>query len=215
MTDTVSDTSTAESPPDPPASGSTKSSPPDPPEPPEGYGEPTQFSYPGLWLSVGSLVLFVLSVAGFGELMAAIRGGAPTEYTVGLAGIGVAAALSVATVVVHELVHGLAYRLLGYRVEYGIALNMGAAYAAAFGQFQTRGDNLAVGLAPLLAFTVILTPLLAGPLPVALAAFLALVVNTSGAVGDLYLVWRLLRMPEGTLLYDVDIRHSYAYYPEE
>ncbi|MFC4549064.1 MULTISPECIES: DUF3267 domain-containing protein [Halorussus] len=214
MTDTVSDRSTAESPPEPPASSSSKKSPPGPPDPPEGYDDPTQFSYPGLWLSVGLLVLFVLSVAGFGELMAAIRGGAP-EYTVGLTGIGVAAALSVATVVVHELVHGLAYHLLGYRVKYGIALNMGAAYAAAFGQFQTRQDNLVVGLAPLLAFTLALTPLLAAPLPVALAAFLALVVNTSGATGDLYLTWRLLRMPEGTLLYDVDIRHSYAYYPEE
>ncbi|NHN57815.1 MULTISPECIES: DUF3267 domain-containing protein [Halorussus] len=187
---------------------------PGPPEPPAGYGEPVEFSYPGLWLSVGSLVLFGLAVLGFGRLMSAIRGDAALEFTVGPAGIGVVAALSVATIVVHELVHGLVYRVLGYRVKYGLALNMGAAYAAAFGQFQTRRDNLLVGLAPLAVFTVVLTPLLAGPLPVALAAFLVLVVNTSGAIGDLYLSWRLLRMPEGALLYDVDIRHSYIFYPE-
>ncbi|WP_435179928.1 DUF3267 domain-containing protein [Halorussus sp. AFM4] len=188
---------------------------PGPPEPPEGYRESRQFSYPGLWLSLGSLVLFGAAVVGFGELMTVLRGGASVEYTVGPAGIGVVAILSVATIVVHELVHGLVYRLLGYRVRYGVALNMGAAYAAAFGQFQTRRDNLVVALAPLVAFTVVLTPLLAGPLPVALAAFLVLVVNTSGAIGDLYLSWRLLRMPEDALLYDVDIRHSYIFYPEE
>ncbi|MFC4449345.1 DUF3267 domain-containing protein [Halorussus aquaticus] len=83
-----------------------------------------------------------------------------------------------------------------------------------FGQFQTRRDNVAVALAPLAVFTVVLTPLLAGPLPVALAAFLVLAVNTSGAIGDLYLSWRLFRMPEGALLYDVDIRHSYVFSPE-
>ena len=207
MTSATSDSSVSESPPESPVPG--------PPESPEGYGEPTPFSYPGLWLSLGSLVLFIATVVGFSELMRALRGGGPVEYTVGLRGIGVVAVLSVATIVVHELVHGLVYHLLGYRVRYGLALNMGAAYAAAFGQFQTRRDNLLVGLAPLVVFTVVLTPLLAGPLPVALAAFLVLVVNTSGAIGDLYLSWRLLRMPEGALLYDVDIRHSYFYYPEK
>ena len=217
MANPASDSSAPESPPEPPPTdpATTDRSPPGPPESPEGYGEPIEFSYPGLWLSAGSLVLFVLAVAGFGRLMRALRGGTAVEFTVGLAGIGVVAALAVATIVVHELVHGLVYHLLGYRVRYGLALNMGAAYAAAFGQFQTRRDNLLVGLAPLAVFTVVLTPLLAGPLPVALAAFLVLVVNTSGAIGDLYLSWRLLRMPEGALLYDVDIRHSYVYYPEE
>ncbi|UPV73085.1 DUF3267 domain-containing protein [Halorussus limi] len=187
---------------------------PEPPDPPEGYREPVAFEYPAVWLSVGSLVLFVAAYLGFGRLMGALRADTALEFTVGPTGIGVVALLSVGTIVVHELVHGLVYRLLGYRVQYGLALNMGAAYAAAFGQFQTRWDNLRVGLTPLVAFTVVLTPLLAGPLVVALAAFLVLVVNTGGAIGDLYLSWRILRMPEGTLLYDIDARHSYVYYPE-
>ncbi|UPV99149.1 DUF3267 domain-containing protein [Halorussus gelatinilyticus] len=197
-----------------PESRAPKPPTPDPPDPPEGYREPVAFSYPSLWLSAGSLVLFVAAFLGFERLMNALRSDAALEFTVGPTGIGVVALLTVGTVVVHELVHGAVYRWLGYRVQYGLALNMGAAYAAAFGQFQTRRDNLAVGLAPLVVFTAVLTPLLAGPLVVALAAFLVLVVNTAGAIGDLYLSWRILRMPEGTLLYDVDIRHSYVYYPE-
>lgn len=190
--------------------------PPDPPEPPEGYREPVTFEYPGLLLTVGSLVLFVAAVFGFGRLMSVLRSETTLEFTVGPAGIAVVAVLSVGTIVVHELVHGLVYRLLSYRVQYGLALNMGAAYAAAFGQFQTRGDNIIVALAPLAVFTVVLTPLLAvESLSVALAAFLVLVVNTSGAIGDLYISWRLFRMPEETLMYDIDARHSYAYYPEK
>jgi hypothetical protein len=52
------------------------------------------------------------------------------------------------------------------------------------------------------------------PVPiVALAAAFVLVLNTAGAIGDLYATWRLWRLPEGTLLYDVDIRHSYVYEP--
>lgn len=213
-TDGDSDRTPESSPPDRPVPEQRDPPTPEPPEPPEGYREATAFGYPGWQLSVGSLLLFVVAAAGFGRVMSVLRGGGSVEFTVGLPGIGVVALLSVLTIVVHELVHGLAYRLLCYRVQYGLALNMGAAYAAAFGQFQTRRDNLVVALAPLAAFTVVLTPLLAGPLPVALAAFLALVVNTSGAIGDLYLSWRLVRMPEGTLLYDADVRHSYLFYPE-
>ena len=215
MANPTSDSSVSESPPESSVPDPPESPVPGTPESPEGYGKPIEFAYPGLGLTVGSLVLFVLAAAGFGRLMEVLRSGASVEFTIGLAGIGVVALLSVATIVVHELVHGLAYRLLGYRVQYGLALNMGAAYAAAFGQFQSRRDNLVVALAPLVVFTVVLTPLLAGPLPVALAAFLVFVVNTSGAIGDLYLAWRLLRMPEGALLYDVDARHSYLFYPEE
>ncbi|WP_132057036.1 metalloprotease family protein [Halorussus amylolyticus] len=187
---------------------------PEPPDPPEGYREPTTFSYPTPWLLVGSFALLVGAAAGFGALMAEIRGVTSLEISFGPNGIAVVALLVVGTVVVHELIHGLVSRALGYRVRYGLALNMGAAYAAAFGQFQTRRDNLLIALAPVVVFTVVLVPLLAGPLRIALAAFLVLVVNTSGAVGDLYLAYRLARMPEGTLLYDADLRHSYVYVPE-
>ncbi|MFC4449344.1 hypothetical protein [Halorussus aquaticus] len=123
MTNRPSARSAADAPPASPTPG--------PPESPDGYGDPTEFSYPGLWLSLGSLVLFVLAVTGFGRLMHALRGGTPVEFTVGPVGIGVVAALSVATIVVHELVRGAVYHLLGYRVKYGLALNVGAAYAAA------------------------------------------------------------------------------------
>jgi hypothetical protein len=45
-------------------------------------------------------------------------------------------------------------------------------------------------------------------------AFIVLLVNTSGAFGDLYLTWRLSRIPRRTLAYDTDSSHSYVYEPE-
>lgn len=121
----------------------------------------------------------------------------------------------VVLVVVHEGIHGLAYRLRSYDVSYGVAPQMGAFYAAAFHQFQSRDDNLVVGIAPLLVIDAVLLALLSVPIPiVAVAAFLGLVFNTAGAAGDLYLVAKLLRMPEDALLYDSDVRHMYVFNPE-
>ena len=44
----------------------------------------------------------------------------------------------------------------------------------------------------------------------AFGAFVGLLFNTAG---DAYALVTVLRMPPGTLLYDSDIRHSYAFYP--
>jgi hypothetical protein len=72
----------------------------------------------------------------------------------------------------------------------------------------------AVALAPLCVMTAALLPLLAVPIrAVVIVAFMMLVLNTGGAVGDLYLVWRLLRMPRGTLLYDVDTNNMFILEP--
>ncbi|GAA0224644.1 DUF3267 domain-containing protein [Halobacterium noricense] len=164
--------------------------------------------------------MFVVSAVGFGFLLWFFQG-RPDELTISIsisggrdflplfAGLGV----FVGTLVVHEAIHGLVFRRLGYRVSYGFEPRIPALYTAAFGQFVTRRDNMLVGVAPLVVMTLVGIPLLAGPMPVALAAYFALLVNTSGAVGDLYLLWRLRRMPTETVLYDTDIRHSYIFEP--
>ncbi len=109
------------------------------------------------------------------------------------------------TIVIHELLHGVVFGLLGYRVQYGLAPALGAAYAAAFGQWQTRGHNALAAAAPLFLLTALGIPLLTVPGVVSNIAFVLLLINTSGAVGDVYILYRLARMPRGTLLYDIDI----------
>jgi hypothetical protein len=112
-----------------------------------------------------------------------------------------------ATVMAHELLHGVAYRALGYRVTYGLSLHPIAAYVAAFGQWHRRNRSIATALAPTVVLTAVCTPLLTLSSPTAvLVGLTALTLNASAAVGDLHLAWRLLRMPRGTLFYPVDMK---------
>lgn len=212
----------------PPAPGAGTS--PDPPPTPDGYADPYRFEYSTVVLLLLSLPMFALSTFVFGRLLWAIQGPAvfATVFDVTETADAVTISLDVAqvfvpflvalvvTVVVHELVHGAVMRRYGYSVTYGFNAKMGAFYASAFGQFQRREELFPIGAAPLVVVTAAFAPLLAVPVPIlALTALLVLVVNATGAVGDLYLLWRLWRMPEGTLMYDADLRHWYVFEPSD
>jgi predicted neutral ceramidase superfamily lipid hydrolase len=119
-----------------------------------------------------------------------------------------------ATMMAHELLHGVAYRALGYRVTYGLSLHPIAAYVAAFGQWHRRNRSIATALAPTVVLTAVCTPLLTLSSPTAvLVGLIALSVNASAVVGDLYLAWCLFRMPQGTLFYPVDMETTLVYVP--
>lgn len=183
------------------------------------------------WILFGAGHLLLLGAVGlFGGLFLVVRGpGAveplfPVRAAPGVAlpaidvrrlWLPVAAGL-VATVIAHEGLHGLAYRALGYEVTYGVSLPAGAFYAAAFGQYQAREHVIRVALAPLVTITAVATPLLVvAPAPVAVAALIALAFNAAGSIGDLLVVWRLSRLPAGTLLFDDERGASYALVPAD
>ncbi|MFC6769064.1 DUF3267 domain-containing protein [Natrinema soli] len=201
---------------------------PSPPAPPAGYDEPKLFEYPTLVLLLVSVPLFLLTAYGFGWLLWQIQGpevfatlfavtetGDSTVLVLDMIDVGLPFVVALfVTVAVHELLHGAVMRYYGQDVTYGVNLAMGAFYAAAFGQFQRREQLFPIGLAPLVSIAIGATPLLAVPVPsIAVTAYMVLVINTTGAVGDLYVVWCLRRMPEGTLMYDVDLRHMYVFEP--
>lgn len=203
---------------------------PNPPATPDGYDDPFLFEYSLPVMTLLSIPMFALTASVFGRLLWWLQGpavfAAVFDVTESIDGIvitlelaDVALPILVAlfvTVVVHELIHGLVMRSYGQAVTYGVNPAMGAFYASAFGQFQTREQLFVVGLAPLVALTVLATPLLAVPVPtVAVTGFLVLVFNATGSVGDCYLVWRLWRLPEGTLTYDADLRHWYVFEPSD
>lgn len=141
------------------------------------------------------------------------------ETTVGLDLIGVVIPFIVAMIVVsvvHELIHGAIMHYYGKDVTYGVNPAMGAFYTSAFGQFQASNELIPIAIAPLVVISLVGTPLLFVSIPiVAITVYLVLVINATGAVGDLYLIWRLQRMPAGTLMYDADLRHWYVYEPLE
>jgi hypothetical protein len=198
------------------------------PATPAGYEEPRPFRYSLIALIGIVAVLVPIAAVGFGVVLWYAQGTAletifqfeetatSISFTVRSGSVAVAFVGAIVVItVLHELTHGLVYRSLGYEVSYGIAPQLGAFYAATFHQFQQRKDNLLVGLAPLVVLNVLLLPLLFVPIPLlAFAAFVALLFNTAGAAGDLYLVAVLLRAPSGSLMYDSDIRHSYIFTPE-
>ncbi len=183
------------------------------PTPPPGYDVALPFEYPRLALQLAATGLVLVLLPFLFGLTWWLQGQFPM-FRLGLVEVGVALMTIIVTVLVHELIHGLTYQLLGYKATYGASLQLLAAYAAAFGQFQRRNHNLLVALAPLFALTTLLLPLLTvSNNLMLLIAFTALLFNASGAVGDLYLSWRLLRLPPTALLYDVDPQTMLIFLP--
>jgi hypothetical protein len=186
------------------------------PGPPAGYQPAVLLQYPKLKLQIAALVVLVLITPLFLILAWALG---PVENPIvlrnGVVELLLVVVTVLATTTIHELLHGAAYGLLGYRVTFGVSRHLLAAYAAAFDQWQTRKHNMIVALAPLVALTGVLVPLLVVKNQVVvLVGVTALMMNTAGAVGDIYLIWRLCRMPRATLLYDMDVKTMLVYQPE-
>lgn len=200
------------------------------PATPEGYDDPEPLRYSMPVVLVVLVLVLPVAMVGFGSLLWLAQGSAglvgvfeiqetetSVEFSVRASTVAVAFVVGVlGTSALHELVHGLAFRLRGYEPSYGVAVNMGAFYAAAFHQYQGRRDAMVSLVAPLVVLDLCYLPLLFAPSGlVAFTAFVGLLINTGGAAGDIYMLARVWRMPEGTLLYDSDARHSYVFFPAE
>jgi signal transduction histidine kinase len=104
---------------------------------------------------------------------------------------------------IHELVHAAVFTLWGGKPYFGTKMPY-ALYCGAKLQLFRRNQYLVVGLAPLVVITlagIIFT--LVSP---ALASYtiFATVGNISGAAGDLWVSWRLLRLPHSVLVEDTE-----------
>jgi hypothetical protein len=188
------------------------------PPPPPGYAPAYPCIYPKSRLNLVAVVLGLVLLLVL-SLLTWLLHGRPSSDSFTFSGLQAILILSIlclvpiGTVIVHEYVHGLAYRLFGYRVTYGIVWPFGA-YAGAFHQYQTRQHALIVALAPLCVITLLFVPLLALPNPVVIViAFLVFLLNTSGSVADVYWAWRLARILPTALQYDTDAHHIYIYEP--
>lgn len=185
---------------------------PSPPDLP-GYEDPVRFEYPTLWLQVGAGVLALASVVGFLQLATVMRG-AEVDVEFGPAGPLSVLLVVPVTIAIHEAVHGLVARRLGYRTSYGVVWWTLSAYVAAFQQRVSRRDGAVVAVAPLAVLTPLgtaLLPFVDGPLFA--AVYVGLVTNVAIATGDLYTLYRLARLPPGTIRYDLNARASFVYEP--
>lgn len=201
---------------------------PNPPPTPDGYDEPYLFEYSTVILLLLSVPIGLFSLFGFGWVLWRIQGPevfvgvfdvteteGVTTIALDLTGVFITLIITlIVVVIVHELIHGAVMQYYGREVTYGVNLRMGAFYTAAFGQFQEIDELRPIALAPLVVITGAIIPLLFVQIPIiAITAYLVLVVNTTGAVGDMYVLWRLRRMPKGTLMYDANLHHWYVFEP--
>jgi hypothetical protein len=111
-------------------------------------------------------------------------------------------AVMVGMIVVHEGIHGFFFWWY-LRIRPKFAFKGAYAYAAAPGWYIPRNQYAVIGLAPLVLIglaCLLLIPVMPpgwfGPL------LLLFSMNTSGAIGDLWMVQGLLRSPAGTLAFD-------------
>src|SRR5215469_3432507 len=105
--------------------------------------------------------------------------------------------------VVHEAIHAAAFALWGGGPYFGVKLPY-ALYCGAKNQLFRRNHYLVVGLAPLVVIS--LAGIIFTLLSPALASYtiFATVGNVAGAAGDVWVVARLLRQPETTVVEDTD-----------
>lgn len=153
--------------------------------------------------------IFFIAIAGLLGSVSGANGDSSTgEITLSLTDLLLALVIVVLTLVavlvLHELTHGLFFWLFTHARPL-FAFKGTYAYAASPGWYIPRPQFLAIGLAPLLLLSLLgLLVLAFTPVafPLSLVLILALISNATGAIGDLYMIARLLFAPSGTLVED-------------
>jgi hypothetical protein len=164
-----------------------------------------------LWLGVWFLGVVFPGVDVIAALWRVVDGatGLSARVIVVLLALGVTLGVGV----LHELVHGLFFRLFTReRVSYGAKSFY--FYAGAPDWYLSRGQHIIVGLAPFLILTLVGLGVTAlAPATVAAWVMLAVVANGGGAAGDLMAAVWLLRQPRETLVRDTGLAVT-IYRPE-
>jgi hypothetical protein len=145
----------------------------------------------GIGITALGTVLMVLSMVGYSLLF--LKGVVPLPSPLVLL-------LSIVlTLVVHELLHGLGFALVGARPRFSAGLRGGMPYlfTTSPGQRLERLSMLLVGVLPFLLLDLVGLALGAYA-PARLIGLIVFALNTGGAAGDLWLLTLILRSPPGT-----------------
>ena len=106
--------------------------------------------------------------------------------------------------IIHEAIHGVFIALTGHRPRFGAKLDKGVIYATADNALFRRGEFLIIALSPLVFITLGGMALM-WPATDQIAYFIGLgvIINASGAAGDLWMTWLVLRSPSTALVRDM------------
>jgi hypothetical protein len=116
-------------------------------------------------------------------------------------------AIFTAVVMMHEVIHGLAFLAFGRKPCFGFKLIrkfFPVFYTSSKGPPIPRDHYLLAALAPFLAMTVFLliTSVLASDYRIASMALMAMALNAAASTGDLWIAWNVRQHDTGTLFED-------------
>jgi hypothetical protein len=162
------------------------------------------------WLNFEAFVLFFFSILFFGFVIFLLRPEfIPTDYhyhppsaAQGAIFLAKVFAAMIIMVPLHEGFHGLFFRLFSHaRPKYAFKLYY--AFASAPGWFFPRWQYFFISLAPLFGITTLaILGIRFLPEFFLIPLYFLLLLNTSGAVGDLWVVARLIFSPRSTMIRD-------------
>ncbi len=158
------------------------------------------------WLNVLSLIPLVIAlmvVGLWGVFVRRLRGPIPSVFWENVPWILAVVVVIALMIGLHEWIHGLAIRWVGYKPRYGINLAKGVFFATTDNGLFWRDQFLIVALAPLVIISVVGMILMIFT-PDSLAYYIGLIVvmNAAGAIGDLWMAAVVWRYPPNTLVRD-------------
>ena len=183
-----------------------------------GYQPGALVRYPARAANLGAAAIWCIVVPVLAYLAWRLQRSLPHPFTLPLTLTDLAFGWGamIGTIGAHELIHIAVLRACGRRAACGIAWRQLAIYTGAFRQLQPRRHALLSASAPLIILSVLALPLLAAAQRfLVVLGFVMLLTNTSGAAGDLYVFWMLLRLPRKTLIYELDPAQMLVFVPWE
>lgn len=144
----------------------------------------------------------VMGAISFG-LLASLRNSSSSAFVFSINLLWLVAAI-VLTLLLHELIHGLAMKRYGASPRYGVKITLLALYATAPGYAFTRDQFVYVALAPLVIITLLTGTgiVLAGGTAVPFYLAICATLNAAGASGDLYMTYLVRRYPPHAYVID-------------
>ncbi len=123
--------------------------------------------------------------------------------TITLPGLVLVILCMVIAIVLHELIHGMFFWIFSHsRPRFGF--RNGYAFASAPGWFFPRGLYLVIGMSPFVLLSLLgMALLIVVPDGAIFPILFALVINASGAVGDLWITARILWERKDVIIEDV------------
>ena len=161
-----------------------------------------------IWMNVVAIVLMVASIMPF--LMIKDYSMVDVEPKEMLIGLGVLFVGMIAYIILHELTHGLVYKVMTkQKLTFGLTLS--CAFCGVPNIYVTRKTALLAILAPFVVFSIIFIPLII-VLPanmINLALVIIFGIHFSGCVGDLYGTIVLITLKGKILMNDTGPKQTF------